>query len=72
MTTTTTTIELIGGKIIETTINTTVVEHYPAEILARLEYELASTIDGRDEYLVKVNSNIETIENKIKQIKELM
>lgn len=64
------TIELINGKIIETT--TTVVEHYPAEILSRLEYELASIIDGRDEYLGKVNANIETIENKIKQVKELM
>ena len=69
---TTTTIELIGGKIIETTINTTVVEHYPAEILARLEYELASTITGRDEHLAKVNANIQVVQDKIAQINAVM
>ena len=64
------TIELTNGKIIETT--TTIVEHYPAEILARLEYELESTIAGRDAYVEQVNANIQIIQNKISQINNLV
>lgn len=67
---TTTTIELINGKIVETT--TIVKEHDPQTYLANLEGEKQNTIVGRDNNLAEVNSRITTMQSKIDQINNLL
>jgi len=65
-----TTIELINGEIVETT--TTVQKHDPQTYLSNLEAEKNNIIAGRDSHLLEVNARIDTIQQKINSITELL
>lgn len=65
-----TTLQLTNGKIIETNIE--IMEHDPQVLLATLEAQKASVVEGRDQYLSSVNAQIDVLETKILTIKNLL
>lgn len=64
------TIQLINGKIIETT--TEIVEHDPQTLLNDYQAKLEETVKGRDNYLEEVNARIESLQNQIEIIENIL